>query len=295
MTDLRLPPRLTPRTAIQVRNTSFGRIDTDDASPEVAQQQLVRIDFLGVPIDCCNMDTVVELTTTAMRHRKRLQHGDINVAKFIDCRTDPEFRRYTAESDIICPDGMGIVWGCQLMGFPVRERVPGIDLMMRVIDVCALEGFRPYFFGAKQEVLEKAIAEVRRRCPRLEIAGWRNGYFSPEDEAGIVAAIRASRADCLFVGISSPIKEKFLNRNRDAFNVPAQLGVGGSFDVLAKEVPRAPVWLQRSGFEWLFRLSHEPQRLAKRYMKTNAQFAAILASELSRGLLMKYLWPMGTK
>jgi N-acetylglucosaminyldiphosphoundecaprenol N-acetyl-beta-D-mannosaminyltransferase len=246
-----------------------------------------RVNFLGILLDPYTLAEAVELATAAMRARKRLQHGDVNVAKFVSLKKDPELRGFIAESDMVCADGMGIVWGCRLMGLSVPERVAGIDLMTGVIEVCAREGFRPYFLGARPEVLEKAIAELRRRYPSIAIAGWRNGYFQPEDEAKIVADVQASGADCLFVGITSPMKERFLKRYRDALNVPVQLGVGGSFDVMAGVIRRAPHWIQKLGLEWLFRFAQEPRRLGWRYLTTNTQFAGIFAVSFTRKLMTR--------
>lgn len=211
-----------------------------------------------------------------------MQHGDVNVAKFIASKSDPELRRCIAESDVVCADGMGIVFACRLLAIPVPERVTGIDLMMAIIEVCAREGFRPYFLGARQDVLDKAMHEVLCRHPQLKIAGWRNGYFAPQDEAKIVAEIRATGADCVFVGISSPIKEAFLNRHRNALGAPVQLGVGGAFDVLAGHVSRAPRWMQRIGLEWLFRLIQEPRRLTARYLTTNTRFLFLVVAAAAR-------------
>lgn len=252
-----------------------------------AMRHAERSDFLGFPVDCITLKETLALATAAMRSRRRLQHGDLNVAKFIDSRRDGNLRRSINESDVICADGMGIVWGCKLLALPVRERVTGIDLMMGVLELCAYQGYRPYFLGAKQPVLEGVIGEVRRRYPQIEIAGARNGYFGSHEEECVVRDIRASGADCLFVGIASPIKEIFLNRHRDRLGVPLQLGVGGSFDVLAGCIPRAPIWMQRSGLEWLFRLWREPLRLGPRYLRTNTQYVIILAFALARNVLAK--------
>jgi N-acetylglucosaminyldiphosphoundecaprenol N-acetyl-beta-D-mannosaminyltransferase len=251
-----------------------------------------RIAFLGASLDCVVLQDAVALATEAMESRKRLQHGDFNVAKFIDSRRDCDLHRWVSESDLICADGLGIVWGCRLLGLPIAERVTGIDLMMRVLDVCAQKGFRVYFLGAKQPVLEAAIQEVRRRYLKINIAGSRNGYFEPHEEASIVEEIRASGADCLFVGITSPIKERFLNRYRDALGATLQLGVGGSFDVIAGYVPRAPIWMQKCGLEWLFRLWREPRRLGPRYLRTNTQYLVILTFALAQNALAK-CWRLG--
>ncbi len=241
-----------------------------------------RVEFLGCPVDILSMQEAEVLLERAMQRRQRLQHGDLNVAKLVSMRRDDLLKRATAESDIICSDGMGVVWGCQLMGLPVTERLTGCDLAFRVLDICARNGYRPYLFGAKPVVLARAIKKIRNDYPNIRLAGWRDGYFKPEDEAEIVAAIRRSQADCLLVGISSPIKEYFLNKYRDELMVPVQLGVGGTFDVIAGKVRRAPVWMQRAGLEWMFRFLQEPRRLGPRYLASNSAFALLLAKSLLR-------------
>ncbi len=242
----------------------------------VRELNIHRDRFLGAPVDFVSWDRAVELATQAMAERFRLQMGDVNVSKVIDAQSDPELQRCLEESDVVCADGMGVIWGCRLLGIPVADRVTGIDLMTRMLKVCEERGFRPYFLGASEQVIKDLIIALQRQHPNLKIAGWRDGYFRPEDGPDVVAEIKASRADCLFVGISSPIKEKFLNRYRDALDVPLQMGVGGSFDVLSGHVKRAPRLIQRLGLEWLFRVLQEPRRLARRYYVSNSRFVLLL-------------------
>lgn len=236
-----------------------------------------RRQFLGVPIDCLSLRETIEAADRAIRSRQKLQHVCINVAKFVAMRRDPELDRDVRGSDLISVDGMGIVWAARLFGVTVPERVAGVDVMDGVIRLCAERGYRPYFLGAKPEVLERAVANTRERCPELVFAGWRDGYYRPEEEAEIVAAIEASGADCLFIGMPTPRKERFLARHRTSLTVPFIMGVGGGLDVLAGHVRRAPVPVQKLGLEWLFRAAQEPLRLGPRYAKTNLAFAAILA------------------
>lgn len=249
----------------------------------IVKHDLQRTEFLGTAFHQVDMDRALTLAHEAMRDGGRLQHNDVNIAKVIQMKDDPKLRRYVDESDMICVDGMGVLWGAKLLGIPVAGRVTGVDYMMRVLDLCEREGFRPFFFGAKQKVLEDLLERLSESHPKLEVAGIRNGYFAPEEEAGIVAQIRESGADCLFVGITSPIKERFLHDHRDALGVPVQVGVGGAFDVVSGNVPRAPAWVQKIGMEWLFRVLQEPRRLFMRYLTTNSRFAAMLFGEfLSR-------------
>jgi N-acetylglucosaminyldiphosphoundecaprenol N-acetyl-beta-D-mannosaminyltransferase len=240
----------------------------------------VRHDFLGAPVDCLAMAETLSAIDAAMQQRKLLHHVCLNVTKFVAMRSDAELARDVRSSDLVSIDGMGIVWAARLLGIHVPERVAGIDLLENVLALCATKGYRPYFLGAQRTVLNAAVAQIRRRHPSLVFAGSRDGYFAPEQEDALVAAIRQSGADCLFVGMPTPLKERFLFRHRNTLGVPFVMGVGGSFDVLAGHVRRAPRLLQKMGLEWLCRLLQEPRRLGPRHLKANVAFAAILLKAL---------------
>jgi N-acetylglucosaminyldiphosphoundecaprenol N-acetyl-beta-D-mannosaminyltransferase len=236
----------------------------------------MRVEFIGVPIDLLTLDETVAEAVRAMRTQGRCQHVALNVAKFIKMRSNEELRRDVVESNIIGIDGMGIVLGARLLGLNVPERVAGIDLFERLLESCVQEGFRPYFLGAQESVLESAVNNLRIKFPNLQIAGWHHGYFDAKQEHEVVLAIRESGADCLFIGMPTPRKERFLARFRDSFGVPFIMGVGGSFDVIAGAVNRSPLWMQAVGLEWFYRLLQEPRRMFWRYFTTNAAFAVVL-------------------
>lgn len=242
----------------------------------------MRASFLGCPVDILSMAETVDLARRAMRSRQRLQHVALNVAKLVNMRLDPVLAADVADSDVVSIDGMGIVWGARALGLPVKSRVAGVDLLSELLAVCAHEGFKPYFLGATPAVLRRAAERVRERHPSLVFAGLRDGYFSREQEAEVVGNIQASGADCLFIGMPTPRKERFLAAHRDVLGVSFIMGVGGSFDVLAGEVRRAPVRMQRLGLEWLYRVYQEPGRMWWRYAKTNTLFAGILAQAVIR-------------
>jgi N-acetylglucosaminyldiphosphoundecaprenol N-acetyl-beta-D-mannosaminyltransferase len=240
----------------------------------------MRTEFLGVPIDAMTLDETAAQAVDAMRSGRLTQHVALNVAKLVKLRHDPDLRRDVIESDIVGVDGMGIVWGARALGVDVPERVPGVDLMQRLLAICASEGFRPYLFGARPVVLETAVARAKQLWPRLDIAGYRDGYDGARDEAAAVAAIRKSAPDCLFIGMPTPYKERFLHRHRFQLGVPFIMGVGGGIDVLAGHVARAPESVQRIGLEWLYRIYQEPGRMWWRYLSTNVAFAGILGKAL---------------
>jgi N-acetylglucosaminyldiphosphoundecaprenol N-acetyl-beta-D-mannosaminyltransferase len=240
----------------------------------------MRAEFLGVPVDLLTFEETVARAIDAMLTRRLTQHVALNVAKLVKMRSDAELQRDVVSSDIVGIDGMGIVWGARALGLRVPERVAGVDLMEELLVACAVQDFRPYFLGARREVLYRAVEKSLRRWPGLTFAGYRHGYFVEQDEETIVANIRASAADCLFIGMPTPRKERFLYRYRDELGVPFIMGVGGGFDVLAGHVSRAPKGVQRAGLEWLFRIYQEPRRMWWRYASTNVQFAGMVGRAL---------------
>lgn len=242
----------------------------------------MRENFLGCPIDLLTMTETVDLARGAMRRRQRLQHVALNVAKFVNMRRDRVLAADVADSDVISVDGMGIVLGARMLGLPVRTRVAGVDLLTELLAVCAEEGFKPYFLGATPAISQLSVALVREKHPSIQFAGRKDGYFAPDQEAEVVRDIRRSGADCLFIGMPTPRKERFLAAYRDELNVPFIMGVGGSLDILAGQIRRAPAVMQQLGLEWLYRVYQEPGRMWWRYAKTNTLFAGILVQAVVR-------------
>ena len=236
----------------------------------------MRVDLFGCPVDVLTMAETVDLARVAMRDRARLQHVALNVAKFVNMRSDPTLRSDVMGSDVIGIDGMGIVLALRMCGVPVKERVAGVDLFQEVLAVCANDGFRPFLLGATADVLHRAADVIAARFPQIQFAGLRDGYYHPGEELQVVEQIKNSRADCLFIAMPSPRKERFLSAHRERLGVPFIMGVGGSIDVIAGHVSRAPARMQSMGLEWLYRIYQEPRRMWWRYAKTNTLFAGIL-------------------
>jgi len=247
----------------------------------------MRSEIFGCPIDILTMTETIDLAREAMRGRTRLQHVAVNVAKLVKMRSDVTLSADVMASDLVGIDGMGIVLAARLLGLPVKERVAGIDLLEGLLAVCATDGFKPYFLGATPNVVRRAANMVTHKYPSIRFAGVRDGYFDHNQELEVVREIRDSGADCLFIGMPTPRKERFLAAYRDSLGISFIMGVGGSFDVLAGQVRRAPALMQTCGLEWLYRVYQEPRRLWWRYTKTNTLFCAILIrAVLRRNLLI---------
>jgi len=224
------------------------------------------------------MDQTVEEIGERMEAGQFTQHVVVNVAKIVHMQNDMALREAVTACDIINIDGMGVVWGARFLGFDVPERVAGIDLFFRLLELAEQRGFSVYFLGAREKIVDEAVQRIQEKHPKLSIAGWHHGYFW-EDEESVVENIQESGADMIFVAISSPKKEQFIHRWKDRMGVKFAMGVGGTFDIVAGKTRRAPNWMQGIGMEWLFRLLQEPRRMWKRYMITNSKFVFMLAKE----------------
>ncbi len=235
-----------------------------------------RTTFLDAPMHTLTMLETLELAREAMQTRQPLHHTVINVAKLVTMHSDEELARDVSEADLINIDGAGVVWGARLFGITVPERVAGVEIMERLFKLCSDKGFRPYLLGAEREVLDAVQERLKHDYPMLQIAGAHDGYFS--DEEAVVLDINASEADCLFVAMPSPRKERFLYKYRLVLAPYFIMGVGGSFDVYGGKVRRAPIWVQEIGMEWLYRVLQEPRRLWRRYWDTNREYAKLLWS-----------------
>jgi N-acetylglucosaminyldiphosphoundecaprenol N-acetyl-beta-D-mannosaminyltransferase len=240
--------------------------------------------MLGIPICSLTMDEVLALIDRTISDRSRLQIGVVNAAKIVNMRRDEVLRNDVLSSNIILPDGTSVVWASRILGRPLPERVAGIDLMMGMFRRGNEHRYRIYCLGATDEVLEKATARIAADFPGVELVGQHNGYFTTEEEPAIADEIIAAKPHILLVAMNSPKKEKFLARWNDRLQVPVCHGVGGSFDVMAGKVQRAPEKWQRLGFEWLYRLLQEPRRLWRRYLVTNTLFCGMVLLEFLRGI-----------
>lgn len=235
------------------------------------------VQFMDVAVHPWSMAQTVAAIDGALAEGRFVQHAVVNVAKLMRARRDDSLRAALAACEIVNVDGMGVVWGARALGVPVPERVAGIDLFHELLALAERRAYPVFLLGAREEVLERAVAALRRAHPALPLAGWHHGYFWDREQA-LVARVRASGARLLFVAVSSPAKERFIHRWREELGVGFVMGVGGSFDVVAGHTRRAPPWMQRAGLEWTWRLAQEPRRMWRRYLLTNGEFALRLTA-----------------
>ena len=252
--------------------------------------------LFGIRVDPISMrDTIAWVAKSIKSKTSSKIIVVVNAAKVIKARKDLRLKRAIESADLVPPDGVPIVWASRLLGNPLPGQVAGIDLMFALFAEGNRQSWSVFLLGANEEVIQKVGDIVRIRYPNMRIAGLRNGYFSAEEEPKIVRAIARTRANILFLGFGTPEKEYFAGRWKEELRVNVIHGVGGAFDILAGKTMRAPVWMQRAGLEWFFRLLQEPRRMFWRYLTTNTAFLLLLCKEIVTSYLVRRLPGMSSR
>ena len=241
-----------------------------------------RIVICNIPVDALTMRETVEKIDASITEGKTIHHVVVNAAKIVNAQKDAELRDSIINCDIINADGQSVIWASRFLNKRLPERVTGIDLMEALVELCSEKKYRIFFFGAREEIVSKVVEKYKKKYGQDIIAGYKNGYYQKTDEPMIAKQIADSNANILFVAISSPQKEIFLNKYKDDIRTPFIMGVGGSFDVVAGKVKRAPKWIQKMGFEWFYRFMQEPKRMWKRYLFGNTKFLYLVCKEKIR-------------
>lgn len=236
-------------------------------------------EILGVPVYALTMPQTLEWVEAAVAARTPRQICTANPEFILTAQEDAEFKAILNQADLVIPDGVGVLWAARQLGKFLPERVAGSDLVVRLAERGAQQGWRIFFLGAAEGVAARAAEILQARFPAFNCVGTFSGSPRIEDEAEILRHIHAAQPDILFVAFGHPKQDKWIARLREKLNVPVSMGVGGSFDFIAGVVPRAPLWLQRLNLEWLYRLWKQPWRAGRIF---NAVVRFPLAVLLSR-------------
>lgn len=238
------------------------------------------VGILGTAIDILDTEEALERIEQFVCERRFHQVATANTDFLINALADPELRHILRIADLVVPDGMPLVWAARLLRSPLPERVTGADLVPAIAALAARQGYRLYLLGARPDVARRARARLEAENPGLQIAGCLSPPAQPlafmEHEA-ILRDIERAQPDILLVAFGNPKQEKWIHMHRARLRaVPVCMGVGGTFDFLAGETVRAPLWMQRAGLEWLHRMAHDPRRLWRRYARDLTQFGRYL-------------------
>lgn len=247
--------------------------------PEEVLGNNERIQMLNTVIDVLNAQETIALVEKYIVTKTPLHLMGVNADKINQVNENDLMKQIVNSCGIINADGASVVIASKFLKQPLPERVAGIDLMQSLVALSEKKGYKIFLLGAKQEVVEKTAELLKKRFPKLQIAGVHNGYFQEKDWHDIFLELKEKEPDIVFVGITSPLKEYLIEYLQNEGCNSVFMGVGGSFDVISGKIPRAPLWMQKSNLEWLFRVIQEPQRLFVRYFVGNLKFIRAVLKE----------------
>ena len=231
-----------------------------------------RVTILNTLIDVLTMKETVDLVEQYVNTKTPLHLMGVNADKINEVNRNERMKQIVNSCGIINADGASVIMASKYLNKPLPERVAGVDLMQHLVALSANKNYTIYLLGAKQEVVTKTAKVLKEKYPTLKIVGVRNGYFKEDQWTEIYEEISNANPDFVFVGITSPIKEYLIEFLQSKGSKAVYMGVGGSFDVISGNIPRAPLWMQKCNLEWLFRVMQEPKRLFKRYFVGNLTF-----------------------
>jgi len=226
-----------------------------------------KLEILGVGIDPIAMDEALQKLDDMILERKQNYVCVCSNHGIMESQKDDRLREIINSSQMATPDGMSIVWTCKLFGHSQVNRVCGTELMLAFSELSAKKGYTQFYYGGAEGVPEKLAENLCKKYPGLKVVGTYSPPFRPltkEEDDAIVEMINELNPDVIWVGLGLPKQEFWINDHLGRINSPVMIGVGAAFDFISGKVKRAPEWMQRSGLEWLYRLSQEPKRLWKR-------------------------------
>ena len=222
-----------------------------------------KVKILGVGVDAVTMQQALDRLEKFFEERKPVIIATANAEMLMRATYDEELKNILNAAKLVVPDGAGTVWAAHHLGHDMPERVAGYDLAQELMKSAPSKNRRIYFFGSAPGVADKAKLKAEELYPGIQIVGTRNGFFTETDEPQIISDIKAAQPDLLLVALGVPKQEKWLAKYKDELNVPVSIGVGGTFDVMAGVMKRAPKWMQRAKLEWLFRAMLQPKRAGR--------------------------------
>lgn len=222
-----------------------------------------KANILGSYIDIIDFAGAIDQIKTYIRLKNPTQVITLNAEIVYKAQEDNKLQKIINQADLVTPDGIGIVWAARRLGWEVKERVTGIDMVYNICEEAEKEAYKIYLLGAAPEVITKAAANLRQDYPELNIVGIKDGYYTDEEIANIIEEIKKAKPDILLVALGAPKQEYFIAEHKEDLEVPVSIGVGGSFDVIAGVKKRAPAIFIKLNLEWLYRLIAEPSRIKR--------------------------------
>lgn len=249
----------------------------------VRYQMVSRINICDVEIDNVSMEEAVGKIESLVDRREPSYVVTPNLDHIVKLQKDEEFKQIYAGATLVLADGMPVLWGARFLKTPLKEKISGSDLFPRLCSVAADKGYRLFLLGGRPGAAHKASEVLSCRYPNIQIVGIHSPPYGFEKDIkqvqNIIKLIKDSKPDILFVGLGAPKQERWIYKHHKELDVPVSLGIGVTFEFISGIVKRAPLWMQKAGFEWLWRLIKEPRRLWKRYLIDDMKFFLLVLKQ----------------
>ena len=230
---------------------------------------VAEISLMGIHLINSTMTQAIGLIQNCFENDLRGRVFYMNADCFNKVPSDQKYREVLDRAEFVFPDGVGVELVSRVLGSPLTDNRNGTDMFPEICKLSVKKNYKLFFLGASQGVAEELANNVQKKYPEIKIAGTHHGYFAADEEAAIINKINSSGADLVFVAMGAPRQEKWIDRNFERLEARVVLAVGGLFDFFSERIRRAPAWVRRIRFEWVYRLIQEPQRLRKRYLLGN--------------------------
>jgi N-acetylglucosaminyldiphosphoundecaprenol N-acetyl-beta-D-mannosaminyltransferase len=272
--------RQSTKRAILAGRWVHGRLDSPTLGLERRESDLGltrRVDVLGIGVSATSMEAALDEVARWIDDGEQHYVCVTGVHGVMESQRDPDLIRIHNESGLTIPDGAPMLWAGRMAGAAEMRRMRGPDFMLALCERAAERGWGSFFYGGAEGTPETLVRRLTERFPSLRVCGTYSPPFrelTPEEDEEIVERINASGADLVWVGLSTPKQERWMDAVSGRVRAPALLGVGAAFDIHAGLVPEAPAWIRPTGFEWAYRLYRNPRRLWRRYLRNNPSFVA---------------------
>ncbi|MDP5274634.1 WecB/TagA/CpsF family glycosyltransferase [Chengkuizengella axinellae] len=224
------------------------------------QTKFPSVKMYGINVSKMNMKETVQYLTEAVQHKETHQVITANPIMFMAALNDASFAKAMQSAELVVPDGTGLVWAADYVGHPVKERVPGFDLMFDLLKVANEKSWKVYLLGTTAEAIQESATKLKKQYPNIDFVKARDGFFTEKEDMDVVEDIRKLSPDLLFIARSVETQEPWIYKYKRELNIPVMMGVGGTFDIIAGKLKRAPKWMQKLRLEWFYRLLQQPSR-----------------------------------
>ncbi len=236
--------------------------------------------IFDIPVANTSLKEIIPLINTLIETSNKKTFFGLNSHNLSVSLKNKGYKQALQKATMVYPEGIGTIIISNIVGSKLKGKTTLMDFIYEILSSAEKNKWSVYLLGGKPNIAKEAVAEIKKKFPKIKISGSDHGYFKPNQESSIIGKINKTNTDILFVALGSPTQELWIDRNLEKIKAKAFFGIGGSIDHLSGKIPRAPAWMHKHGLEWIFRLIKEPKRLWRRYLLENFILLGIVMKEV---------------